>query len=61
VTLPPCVDCAKLIAAAGIRRVFFWGTISPDGTWRDDCAIAETIFKEAGIRLINKKEVAYNE
>lgn len=56
VTLPPCADCAKLIAAAGLRRVYYAGSLTPDGSWRDDAPIAETIFKEAGIRLINLKE-----
>lgn len=50
VTLPPCADCAKLIAAAGLRRVIYAGDLTPDGTWRDDNPIADAIFREAGIR-----------
>lgn len=56
VTLPPCAECAKLIAAAGLHRVYFTGSLAPDGTWRDDAPVADTIFKEADIRLINLKK-----
>lgn len=56
VTLPPCAECAKLIAAAGLRRVYYAGSLTPDGTWRDDAQYAEAIFNEAGVRLINLKK-----
>lgn len=53
VTLPPCSDCAKLLAAAGIRRVFYWGNLEgPSGTWRDNDDVAKSIFQEARILLV---------
>lgn len=41
-TMYPCQDCAKLIAAAGIKEVFYSSDKYKNGT-------AELIFKEAGI------------
>lgn len=58
VTLPPCSDCAKLIAASGIRRVFYWGDIEgPAGTWRDNDDVAKSIFQEASIVLVKVDKV----
>lgn len=36
-TAHPCFDCARLIVAAGLKKV-----ICPSGPWRDDPAIVET-------------------
>lgn len=40
VTHHPCKECAKVIAAAGIRCV-----VCPPGPWRDDPGVVETVTK----------------
>lgn len=47
-TLQPCKDCAKLIAAAGIKKVVYKES-RPD-------VIAEKIFKECNIEVIEWKK-----
>ena len=45
VTLPPCIDCAKLIYQSGITRVFYKGTYrTVDGI---------EFLKQAGVELIS--------
>lgn len=60
VTLHPCVDCAKLVASTGIKRIFFIDDGSDkrrDDTWRKLLCHAKTIFEEAGIGLYACREV----
>ena len=53
VTQPPCPNCAKMIAQAGIREVFY---IDLDKSkkgiagWRDELDISFDIFNEVGIK-----------
>lgn len=53
VTHHPCRDCAKVIASAGIKTV-----VCPDGPWRDDPAIIESVmdarelFKICGVEMV---------
>ena len=68
VTQPPCPNCAKMIAQAGIREVFF---IDLDKSkkdipgWRDELAISFDMFDEVGIKykaipqkyLLTKKQL----
>jgi dCMP deaminase len=46
----PCHECAKLIISAGIKLV-----VTPvyGGKWSDSSAIAESLFREAGITVFN--------
>lgn len=46
----PCVVCAKMIINAGIKRIVF------DEPYPDQ--LAEDMIKEAGIELVNIKEIA---
>lgn len=60
VTLHPCVDCAKLVAAAGIKRIFYiddGSDQSKDDNWRKLLNYAKTIFAESHIELIPCIEV----
>lgn len=57
VTHHPCRDCAKLIAAAGIKMVF-----CPADPWRDDnevrrtCEDARELLDLAGVEVIHHRE-----
>jgi dCMP deaminase len=55
VTHHPCSSCAGSIVQSGIRRVVF-PTINLDSTfpdrWRQSISLAQTIFEEAGIEVI---------
>jgi len=42
----PCHECAKLIIQAGIMHVL---APAPEGKWMSSNAIAELLFKEAGV------------
>ena len=60
VTLHPCCDCAKLVSAAGIKRIFYLDDGSDQlksDDWRKLLGYAKTIFAESHIRLIPVMEV----
>ena len=60
VTLHPCCDCAKLVASAGIKRIFYIDDGSDQNKsddWRKLLNYAKTIFAESHINLIPVKEV----
>lgn len=50
---PPCNNCSTLIIQSGIKRV-----VAPDASdelkerWKDSMAVAEEMFKEAGVELV---------
>jgi dCMP deaminase len=49
-SLFPCVDCAKLLAQAGVRRV-----IAPkidNDRWKESNELARLIFHEAGVEIV---------
>lgn len=49
-SLYPCVECAKLLVQAGVLRV-----LAPrimDGRWRESNELAQLIFNEAGVEVI---------
>ncbi len=54
ISLPPCSNCALLLAQAGIVRIKVlqvpdnWASLT---TWKEEFSIAEEILKEAGIPL----------
>lgn len=51
--LPPCVDCMKLLAQAGVKRVVY---PTPDEAsrerWGDSWKLAEAICEEVGIDMV---------
>lgn len=51
--LPPCVDCMKLLAQAGVKRVLY---PTPDEAsrerWGDSWELAEAICEEVGIDMV---------
>ena len=59
VSLPPCANCAVLLAQAGIKEVKVlrypdnWNTLD---TWKEQFKIAEEIFKEGKIHFSFIKE-----
>lgn len=60
VTLHPCVDCAKLIASAGIKSVIFIESELKQQSGRDWISLiedAKSIFNESGISLYSCKAV----
>ena len=60
VTLHPCCDCAKLVASAGINRIFYiddGSDQSKSDDWRKLLSYAKTIFAESHIKLIPVTEV----
>lgn len=53
VTQPPCSNCAKMIAQAGIREVFYIDLEKSKvdiASWREELAISFDIFNEVGIK-----------
>jgi len=53
-SLFPCVECSKLIAQAGVRRV-----IAPrikEGRWKESNELARTIFQECGVEVVEIDE-----
>ena len=48
--LPPCSHCAALIVQTGIKKVFAWKQEIPE-RWRENIAITQKIFDEAGVSL----------
>ena len=48
VTKAPCIECAKLIINAGIKRVV---SPSPGGSWRDDQLMAISLLTEAKVEV----------
>ena len=44
--LPPCSRCAGALIQAGIARVV---SPPPPDHWRDNCALARSLFSEAGV------------
>jgi dCMP deaminase len=53
VTQPPCPNCAKMIAQAGIREVFYIDLEKSKvniASWREELAISFDIFDEVGIK-----------
>jgi dCMP deaminase len=49
-SLFPCVDCAGLIAQAGIKAVIAPPPNNP--RWKDSNLLAQIIFEEAGVELV---------
>lgn len=49
VTLHPCLDCAKLVIASGIKTVVY-------ETHREEYALARELLTEAGVELVNLSE-----
>lgn len=54
-SLFPCVDCAKLLAQAGVRRVI--GPKVQLGRWFESNSLAKTIFNEVGIEVIEYESI----
>ena len=53
VTHPPCMDCARAIVQAGIKRVIASGRGQLfDGRWLEHTARAEALFAEVDIEFI---------
>jgi dCMP deaminase len=53
VTLPPCMDCAKLIVQAGIRTVIYEaGDDAFKERWKDHLTRAAHLFQECGVRTL---------
>lgn len=52
VTHYPCKECAKVIIAAGIKKV-----VCPLGPWRDDPAVIDSVAKAASLFRLARIEV----
>lgn len=50
-SLYPCADCAGLIIQAGIKRVVA-AEIREDSRWKSSNELARTMFKEAGVEVV---------
>ncbi len=50
-SLPPCSNCSSLLIQAGIRRVVYRCQPVPE-RWMESVSIANTMFKEAGVEVI---------
>lgn len=64
VTLHPCCDCAKLVASAGIKRIFYiddGSDMQKSDDWRKLLNHAKTIFAESGIVLKPVREIEKEE
>ena len=64
VTLHPCCDCAKLVASAGIKRIFYiddGSDMQKSDDWRKLLNHAKTIFAESRIVLIAVRKLQKEE
>jgi len=52
VTHPPCMDCARAIVQAGIKRVIAGGQGLDAARWGEHLARAERLFAEVGVEFI---------
>jgi len=58
VTHPPCMDCARAIVQAGIKRVIAGGRGQLfDARWGEHTARAELLFAEVGVEFILYSEM----
>jgi dCMP deaminase len=50
--LPPCCTCAKLLIAAGIKRIVYQNPESLPQRWWDEMRASERMLAEAGIEVV---------
>jgi len=56
VTGIPCADCGRAIVQAGIKEVIVDAREEFGEEWNDSIRVTETMFVEAGVKLIKMKE-----
>lgn len=56
--LRPCHECAKSIIQSGIKTVVYFNKASQSSSWSESCDLAENMFKESGVNLIDITKIS---